>query len=503
MPLQRRIVVAALVATPLTFAAQATLAEIRADQLASVTYGASAFDEPFAHIEPSPAPAEPAPAEVAPAAVRAPAAAAPVAKPAVPSIPSPAEPSMARPAEPSMAKTAGPSMAKPAEPSMATPTEPTLAKPAPPRSMKAFESPLIDPTLPIPEPVILSEPDAEPDAERAEAPVAPMVRVPTAAERAAALARIRAAQAEAEAAAEAPVELAAASAEPPAVIRSAPARAATLPPKVVDVPQESATPRRRHFAVDREKLMREFPDELVESLWIQDWQDIERGYMFGRLVDVPSDPEGRGIVLRLDGESRIGELTDDPYRQMLLCKLAKPAAGLLYRIASRLRMIEGEAYEPLEITSLVRTWDYQVRLTDVNPNADRTRDGVPPTHVLGLAFDIARSSMSVERQERIESLLDQLALEGELAYYKEGSHNGLRHYHVMALPSANFELARHYEREQDAIERRQEAQARHRTLPDAPCVMFGNSLEPFSAICSCELPVEVSTASLAAAPISR
>jgi len=276
---------------------------------------------------------------------------------------------------------------------------------------------------------------------------------------------------------------------------------AVSPPKIINVP--AAEPEHVHKTADRALLLREFPDDLVERMWLQDWTDLERAHLLGRLVDVQSDPVGRGIVLRLEGGSRIGELEDDAYKQMLLCRLAKPAAGLLYRIAARLRAIEGDEYVPLEITSLVRTWDYQLRLTDVNPNADRTRDGVPPTHVLGLAFDIARTSMTYERQQRIEFLFDQLSRDGELAYYKEGSSNGLMHYHVIALPSADFELARYYERESRPVEEMDEAAApRQRYIPDAPCVTFGSSLEPFSAICSCELPLEVSANTLLA-PVSR
>jgi hypothetical protein len=287
---------------------------------------------------------------------------------------------------------------------------------------------------------------------------------------------------------------------PCAAVSLDPAAAApVLPPKIIDVdPGLDTGP--SHETADRARLLREFPDELVERMWIQDWQDLERAFQFGRLVDVPSDPVGRGIVLRLEGGSRIGELEEDPYRQRMMCRLTRSAAGLLYRVAARMRLIEGQAYEPLEITSLVRTWDYQLRLTDVNPNADRTREGVPPTHVLGLAFDIARTRMSYERQERLEFLLDQLARDGELAYYKEGSSNGLMHYHVIALPSADFALAREYERQTQEADRQYAAVQRHRYQPEAPCVTFGTSLEPFSAICSCELPLEVSAGD---APISH
>ena len=55
-------------------------------------------------------------------------------------------------------------------------------------------------------------------------------------------------------------------------------------------------------------------------------------------------------------------------------------------------------------------------------------------------------------------------------------------------------LAREFERGIVVAAQTQEARSRHRYAPEAPCVTFGSSLEPFSAICSCELPVEVSSA---------
>lgn len=286
---------------------------------------------------------------------------------------------------------------------------------------------------------------------------------------------------------------------PPAI-----APVVAIVPKIIEVNPRRFAPR-TDGVPDRQLLLREFPDDLVEALWLQDWQSLEAAYQFGRLVDVASDPEGRGILLRLEGGSRIGELEERGYFQTLLCRLAKPAAGLLYQIAARLRQMEGAAYEPLEVTSLVRTWDYQLRLTDVNPNADRTRDGVPPTHVLGLAFDIARSQMSAERQGRLELLFDQMAADGELAYYKEGSSNGLRHYHVIALPSAEFALVAHYDRATGGTGRVMVVEGeRVKRNPDSPCVTFGVSLEPFSSICSCELPADlVAATSLVGIPDSN
>ncbi len=374
------------------------------------------------------------------------------------------------------------------------------------------ESPsIVDvPATAQPPAAIVEEPPANDPAVRSDQPAAPK-RAPLpgggrprgpsgAAEKAAARAYLAAMQARPD-----PFEVQSTRRPPSADASPAMPESGVLPPKIIDVPNANRYGAPLHRTADREMLMREFPDELVERMWLQDWTDIERAYQFGQLVDVPSDPDGRGIVLRLEGGSRIGELEDDAYKQTLLCRLTKPALGLLYRIASRMRQIEGPDFVPLEITSLVRTWDYQLRLTDVNPNADRTRDGVPPTHVLGMAFDIARTQMSFERQQLIESVFDELSQTGELAYYKEGSNNGLMHYHVMALPSAETQLARYYERDSHYREQAAVAYGERARLPEAPCVTFGSSLEPFSAICSCELPLEVSAHSPGAgwAPISR
>lgn len=266
-------------------------------------------------------------------------------------------------------------------------------------------------------------------------------------------------------------------------------------PKIIEVSPQRRSRSTGPSAAERERLLAEFPESLVERLWIRDWLDLELAFQDGRVIDIASDPAGAGFVLRLEGASRIAELENDEIKQRLLCRLAKPAAGLLYRLAWRLRLIEGEAYEPLEITSLVRTWDYQIRLAAVNPNADGTREGMPPTHVLGLAFDIARSPLSAERERRLEGVLEEFAVAGELAFYKEGAGNDT--YHVMALPSAEEVLLGYYDRHVVAAEKKALANLRHRYLPESPCVMFGAALEPYSAECQCELPVEA-TASIEA-----
>ncbi|HYC53516.1 MAG TPA: DUF5715 family protein [Candidatus Binatia bacterium] len=261
-------------------------------------------------------------------------------------------------------------------------------------------------------------------------------------------------------------------------------------PKIIDVPGSLGRARSARD-LDRERLQRELTPELVRDRWIEDYADLERAYRDGELVEVASDPTGVGIELRLEGPSRIGELEqEDSVLQTLLCRAAPATVGLLYRIADRIRLIEGEAYEPLIVTSLVRTWDYQQRLTMVNPNADKTRDGIPPTHVLGLAFDLSRRGMSDARQRRLESVLDELSDDGEVVYYKEGA--GHDSYHVIAMPNAHDALTRYWQRLSGQGQQRVASGERHRehALPVPPCVVFGASLEPYSAVCTCDLPAD-------------
>jgi hypothetical protein len=119
-------------------------------------------------------------------------------------------------------------------------------------------------------------------------------------------------------------------------------------------------------------------------------------------------------------------------------RLAKPAAGLLYRIANYLRETEGSAFMPLPVTSLVRPWSYQKRLMMSNANANTIRAGVPPTHVFGLAFDIPRAQMANDRERRLQKYLDTLADDGTIVYFKEGKAQAT--YHVIAMPAAHDEL---------------------------------------------------------------
>jgi hypothetical protein len=188
----------------------------------------------------------------------------------------------------------------------------------------------------------------------------------------------------------------------------------------------------------REQLGRIFTRPLVEELWMEDYADLDAACETGWLVDVPNDPQGLGVSVRTRGRSPVGEREPNPVLRAKLHRLAKPAAGLLYRIAAHLRSIEGNAFVPVEVTSLVRPWSYQRRLMVTNPNADVIKAGVPPTHVFGLAFDIPRIDLGPRRERLLESYLADLAESGKIVYFKEG--RGQSTFHVLALPAANSEF---------------------------------------------------------------
>jgi len=198
----------------------------------------------------------------------------------------------------------------------------------------------------------------------------------------------------------------------------------------------SARPREAESKKDH--LARIFTKDVVERLWMEDYDDLDAACERGWLVDVPDDPEGLGISIRKVGNSPVGEKERDLERRSKLYRLAKPCAGLLYRIAAHLRETEGAAFTPLQVTSLVRPWTYQKKLMASNANANTIKAGVPPTHVFGLAFDIPRADMPAERERRLQRYLDTLADDGTIVYFKEGRAQAT--YHVIAMPAAHDEL---------------------------------------------------------------
>lgn len=188
----------------------------------------------------------------------------------------------------------------------------------------------------------------------------------------------------------------------------------------------------------KEQLARIFTPAVVDQLWMNDYADLDSACERGWLVDVPDDPEGLGVHIRKSGNSPVGEKERDMERRAKLYRLAKPAAGLLYRIAEHLRQSEGSSFSPLQVSSLVRPWTYQKKLMASNANANTIRAGVPPTHVFGLAFDLPRGDMSAARERALQRYLDGLADAGKVVYFKEGKAQAT--FHIIAMPAAGQEF---------------------------------------------------------------
>ena len=107
----------------------------------------------------------------------------------------------------------------------------------------------------------------------------------------------------------------------------------------------------------------------------------------------------------------------------MLSFLRPPARRVLEQLARSYREKFGRH---LPVTSLVRTEEYQRRLSRVNPNA--TRVG-PPPHSTGLAFDILYRHMTADEQAHVMSELARLRDEGRLEVLRERRD----HFHVFAF----------------------------------------------------------------------
>lgn len=107
----------------------------------------------------------------------------------------------------------------------------------------------------------------------------------------------------------------------------------------------------------------------------------------------------------------------------MLSYLRPEARDVLVEIA---RSYQERFERPLPVTSVVRTLEYQDRLSRVNPNA--TRIDVPP-HATGLAFDIFYHFMTAEEQEHVMNDLARLQDEGRIEALRERRN----HFHVFAF----------------------------------------------------------------------
>lgn len=164
---------------------------------------------------------------------------------------------------------------------------------------------------------------------------------------------------------------------------------------------------------------------LIEAAIFEDRDDLRRALDAGELVPL-SSVELPHVQPRLDGLSPIGQ--KDLEHQHLYIALRPAAMGMLIDISNRVQ------HGPLEVTSLVRTAEYQRALMRGNGNANTD----VPTHAMGYALDIGLKFMPPETAADLRRVLEEMRATGDIYFIAEA--NQLT-FHVVPVPSRlqNFE----------------------------------------------------------------
>lgn len=111
------------------------------------------------------------------------------------------------------------------------------------------------------------------------------------------------------------------------------------------------------------------------------------------------------------------------FKVRLLSFLRPPARDMLLEIAHEYK---AKFNRPLPITSLIRPEQYQMRLSEKNPNA--TRIATPP-HATGLAFDVYNFYMTAAEQNYLMEVIAKLKNAGRVEALRENRD----HIHVFAF----------------------------------------------------------------------
>ena len=166
---------------------------------------------------------------------------------------------------------------------------------------------------------------------------------------------------------------------------------------------------------------------LMDSTVFEDLGHLQRALDSGELVPL-SAVELPGAQPRLSGQSPIAE--KDIENQHLYLALRPAAMGMLIEIARRTRQ------QPLELTSLVRTAEYQRKLMRGNGNANTD----VPTHTMGYAVDIGLKYTTAATANELRRVLDEMREAGDIYYIAEA--NQLT-FHIVPVPSriGHFEAA--------------------------------------------------------------
>jgi len=185
---------------------------------------------------------------------------------------------------------------------------------------------------------------------------------------------------------------------------------------IVDNLLSEMGPRSLHAAMDIRETYRPY----VDLLALKDFDEITSGLATGGLVPLPLDTSRFNVRVRLDGTSPIAE--KDLEHQGSYVSARAATIGCLLDVASRIKS------GPVEVTSLVRHFDYQNELRATNPNAMTE----VPTHALGLAFDIAVVNTPIDTVREIADVLRGMSEAGDIMVIAERQQLV---FHVVPQPS--------------------------------------------------------------------
>jgi Family of unknown function (DUF5715) len=156
--------------------------------------------------------------------------------------------------------------------------------------------------------------------------------------------------------------------------------------------------------------------KLLESFYLNGERRRELANDYRTLVALASDFSGKAYNLDNAAERRA-------FKVRLLSFLRPPAREVLLEIA---HAYKAKFNRPLPVTSLIRPEQYQMRLSEKNPNA--TRIATPP-HATGLAFDVYNFYMTAAEQDELMSIIAAMKAAGRVEALRENRD----HIHVFAF----------------------------------------------------------------------
>jgi hypothetical protein len=155
---------------------------------------------------------------------------------------------------------------------------------------------------------------------------------------------------------------------------------------------------------------------LLESFYLNRDRRRELASDYKTLTTLAADFRGKAYNLDDATERRA-------FKVRLLSFLRPAARDILLEIAHEYK---AKFNRPLPITSLIRPEQYQMRLSEKNPNA--TRIATPP-HATGLAFDVYNFYMTAAEQDYLMEVIARMKAAGRVEALRENRD----HIHVFAF----------------------------------------------------------------------